>query len=140
GTGSMGDELRNNSFATGGIVLFCHYRYLEVGYLLVTVLNNLSSMRVNENLDINPTHYLDINHADLVARIDLTEWETNPQSTRYLTFLKVWVGRKVADFCMDFLGASEGLNAKSQNLGLLQAVADFPADAQLYKSYRRIVR
>ncbi len=53
-----------------------------------------------------------------MARIDLTEWETNPESTRYLTFLKGRVGRKVADFFMDFLGASEGLNAKAQNKGL----------------------
>ena len=111
-TGRLRDELAKYPFADGGIVLFCHYRYLAVEYLLVAVLNNLSSMRVNENLDINPTHYLDINHADIVARIDLTEWETNPESTRYLTFLKGRVGRKVADFFMDFLGASEGLNAK----------------------------
>ncbi len=120
--------------------MFCHYRYPAVEYLLVTVLNNLSSMRVNENLDINPTHYLDINHADIVARIDLTEWETNPQSTRYLTFLKGRVGRKVADFFMDFLGASEGLNAKAQNRGLLQAVDDFTAEAQLDKAERQNVR
>ncbi len=78
----------------------------------MAVLNNLSSMRVNEELDIRSTHYLDINHADIVARIDLTEWETNPESTRYLTFLKGRVGRKVADFFMDFLGASEGLTPK----------------------------
>lgn len=83
-TGRLRDELAKYPFADGGIVLFCHYRYLAVEYLLVAVLNNLSSMRVNENLDINPTHYLDINHADIVARIDLTEWETNPESTRYL--------------------------------------------------------
>ena len=131
-TGRLRDELAKYPFADGGIVLFCHYRYLAVEYLLVTVLNNLSSMRVNEQLDISSTHYLDINHADIVARIDLTEWETNPESTRYLTFLKGRVGRKVADFFMDFLGASEGLNAKAQNKGLLQAVDDFTAEAQVY--------
>lgn len=104
------------------------------------MLNNLSSMRVNEQLDISSTHYTDINHADIVARIDLTEWETNPESTRYLTFLKGRVGRKVADFFMDFLGASEGLNAKAQNKGLLRAVDDFTAEAQLDKSERQTVR
>ncbi|HBT6278554.1 TPA: nucleoid-associated protein YejK, partial [Klebsiella quasipneumoniae] len=135
-TGRLRDELAKYPFAEGGIVLFCQYRYLAVEYLLVAVLNNLSSMRVNEELDIRSTHYLDINHADIVARIDLTEWETNPESTRYLTFLKGRVGRKVADFFMDFLGASEGLNAKAQNRGLLQAVDDFAADAQLDKSER----
>ncbi|WP_061093139.1 nucleoid-associated protein YejK [Escherichia coli] len=139
-TGRLRDELAKYPFADGGFVLFCHYRYLAVEYLLVAVLSNLSSIRVNENLDINPTHYLDINHADIVARIDLTEWETNPESTRYLTFLKGRVGRKVADFFMDFLGASEGLNAKAQNRGLLQAVDDFTAEAQLDKAERQNVR
>ena len=113
-TGRLRDELAKYPFADGGIVLFCHYRYLAVEYLLVTVLNNLSSMRVNEQLDIS--------------------------STRYLTFLKGRVGRKVADFFMDFLGASEGLNAKAQNKGLLQAVDDFTAEAQLDKSERQTVR
>jgi len=139
-TGRLRDELAKYPFADGGIVLFCHYRYLAVEYLMVAVLNNLSSMRVNEELDISSTHYLDINHADIVARIDLTEWETQPESTRYLTFLKGRVGRKVADFFMDFLGASEGLNAKAQNKGLLQAVDDFTSEAQLDKHARQTAR
>lgn len=139
-TGRLRDELAKYPFADGGIVLFCQYRYLAVEYLMVAVLNNLSSMRVNEQLDLSTTHYLDINHADIVARIDLTEWETNPESTRYLTFLKGRVGRKVADFFMDFLGASAGLDAKAQNRGLLQAVDDFTAEAQLDKNERQNVR
>ena len=68
----------------------------------MAVLNNLSSMRVNEELDIRSTHYLDINHADIVARIDLTEWETNPESTRYLTFLKGRVGAQSGRFLYGF--------------------------------------
>ena len=139
-TGRLRDELAKYPFAEGGIVLFCHYRYLAVEYLLVAVLNNLSSQRVNEQLDISATHYLDINHADIVARIDLTEWETNPESSRYLTFLKGRIGRKVSDFFMDFLGASEGLNAKAQNKGLLQAVDDFTHEAQLDKNTRQSAR
>lgn len=139
-TGRLRDELAKYPFAEGGVVLFCHYRYLAVEYLLVAVLNSQSSMRVNEELDISSTHYLDINHADIVARIDLTEWETNPESTRYLTFLRGRVGRKVADFFMDFLGASVGLDTKAQNRGLLQAVDDFCAESQLDKNERQNYR
>lgn len=139
-TARLRDELAKYPFADGGVVLFCHYRYLAVEYLLVAVLTNLNSMRVNEQLDISATHHLDIAHADIVARIDLTEWHVNPESTRYLTFLKGRVGRKVADFFMDFLGASEGLNTKAQNRGLLQAVDDFTAEAQLDKNARQNVR
>lgn len=139
-TGRLRDELAKYPFAEGGIVLFCHYRYLAVEYLMVAVLNSLSSMRVNEALDLRTTHYLDINHADIVARIDLTEWETNPTSTRYLSFLKGRVGRKVADFFMDFLGASEGLDAKAQNRGLLQAVDDFTRENAMDKHKSQEVR
>lgn len=135
-TGRLRDELAKYPFADGGIVLFGHYRYLAVEYLLVAVLNSQSSMRVNEELDISSTHYLDLHHADIVARIDLTEWETNPESTRYLTFLRGRVGRKVADFFMDFLGASVGLDTKAQNRGLLQAVDDYCDQASLDKNER----
>ncbi len=139
-TGRLRDELAKYPFAEGGIVLFCHYRYLAVDYLLVAVLSSQSSMRVNEELDIRTTHYLDINHADIVARIDLTEWETNPQSTRYLTFLRGRIGRKVADFFMDFLGASVGLDTKAQNRSLLQAVDDYCAESSLDKNERQNYR
>ena len=139
-TGRLRDELAKYPFAEGGIVLFCHYRYLAVEYLLIAVLSSQSSMRVNEQLDISSVHYLDINHADIVARIDLTEWETNPESTRYLTFLRGRVGRKVADFFMDFLGASVGLDTKAQNRGLLQAVDDYCAESDLDKAERQNYR
>lgn len=139
-TGRLRDELAKYPFAEGGVVLFGQYRYLAVEYLLIAILNSCNSMRVNEKLDISTTHYLDINHADIVARIDLTEWETNPASTRYLTFLKGRVGRKVSDFFMDFLAAAEGLDTKAQNRGLLQAVDDYCADAQLDKNECQSVR
>ncbi|TKI05839.1 nucleoid-associated protein YejK [Martelella alba] len=138
--GRLRDEIAKYPFAEGGTLLFCQYRYLAAEYLLVALLASCSSMRVNEQLDISSTHYLDITHADIVARIDLTEWETNPESSRYLTFLKGRVGRKVADFFMDFLAAAEGLDAKAQNRGLLQAVDDYCADGQLDKEERQAVR
>ncbi|MDR0806176.1 MAG: nucleoid-associated protein YejK [Enterobacteriaceae bacterium] len=133
-------ELAKYPFAEGGIVVFCQYRYLAVEYLLVAVLSSCNSMLVDEQLDLSSTHYLDIDRADIVARIDLTEWETNPESVRYLTFLRGRVGRKVSDFFMDFLSASEGLDTKAQNRGLLQAVDDYCAEGQLDKNERQSYR
>ncbi|ARU94678.1 nucleoid-associated protein YejK [Tatumella citrea] len=139
-TGRLRDELAKYPFADGGVVLFARYRYLATEYLLISVLNSQSSMRVNESLDISTTHYLDINHADIVARIDLTEWDTRPESSRYLTFLRGRVGRKVADFFMDFLGAGVGLDTKAQNRSLLQAVDDYCDEASLDKKERQDYR
>ncbi|PHM75128.1 nucleoid-associated protein YejK [Xenorhabdus kozodoii] len=134
------DELAKYPFAEGGTVLFCQYRYLAVEYLLIAVLNSCNSTSVNDELDVNPTQYLDIPHADIIARVDLTEWETNPESCRYLTFLKGRVGRKVSDFFMDFLAASEGMNAKAQNKGFVQALDDYCESAQLDKNERQAYR
>lgn len=134
------NELIKYPFAEGGTVVFCLYRYLAVEYLLIAVLNDCRSMLVDEQLEISQTQYLDIDHADIIARIDITEWQTDPNSKRYLTFLKGRVGRKVSDFFMDYLGASEGLNTKIQNKNLVQAVDDYCQEIQLDKQEKKAVR
>lgn len=139
-TTQLRDELAKYPFAESGVVVMCQYRYLASEYLFIAQLNSCVSMRVNEALDVSTTQYLDINHLDVAARIDLTEWQSNPESQRYLTFVKGRVGRKVSDFFMDFLGAAEGLDTKAQNRGLLQAVDDYCAEAQLDKSERQEYR
>ena len=70
----------------------------------------------------------------ILLRVSIYRMGNQSESTRYLTFLKGRVGRKVADFFMDFLGASEGLNAKAQNRGLLQALMISLPEAQLDKA------
>lgn len=134
------NELAKYPFAEGGTVVFCLYRYLAVEYLLIAVLNSCHSMLVNDQLEINQTQYLDIDHADIIARIDMTEWQTEPDSKRYLTFLKGRVGRKVSDFFMDYLGASEGLNTKNQNKTLVKAVDDYCQVIELDKQEKKAVR
>ncbi|QUJ02749.1 nucleoid-associated protein [Salmonella enterica subsp. enterica] len=58
-TGRLRDELaKYPSLRTAALVLFCHYRYrggVSAGY---GTEQPEQYMRVNENLDINPTHYL----------------------------------------------------------------------------------
>lgn len=139
-TAGLRDELIKYPFAESGVLLFCQYRHLATEYLLIAFLNSCNSMRVDEQLDLSITHHLDINHVDIVARVDVTKWETNNESKRYLTFLKGRVGRKVSDFFMDFLAASEGGDTKKQNRDLLQAVDDYCAEANLDKEQKQAYR
>ena len=69
----------------------------------------------------------------IAARIDLSSMETDPDSNRYVTYLKGRAGRKVADFFLDFLQVEIGLDVKQQNHILMQAVSDFCADSELAK-------
>ncbi|MEZ9231972.1 nucleoid-associated protein YejK [Vibrio amylolyticus] len=126
-------ELGKYPFADEGILVIAEYQSLATDYLFVALLPSFQSLKVTEGLDISATDYLDINKMDIVARIDLSSYETDKESNRYLAYIKGRVGRKVADFFLDFLQAEVGLDTKQQNQVLMQAVQDFCSDSKLEK-------
>ncbi|PJC88200.1 nucleoid-associated protein YejK [Vibrio sp. HA2012] len=127
------NELAKYPFADEGILVLADYQSLATNYLFIALLPSNQSLKVTEGLDISATDYLDISKMDIAARIDLSSYETDVESNRYLTYIKGRVGRKVADFFLDFLQAEIGLDTKQQNLVLVQAVDDFCHDAKLDK-------
>lgn len=133
-------ELAKYSFAEAGTLVMAEYQSLATDYLFIGLLPTRHSMKVTEQLDISATDYLDVAKMDIVARIDLSSWETDADSNRYLTFIKGRVGRKIADFFLDFLQAIVGLDVKAQNQVLMQAVEDFCADSRLDKEEKQQYR
>lgn len=127
------DELTKYPFADEGILVMAEYQSLATDYLFIGLLPLNQSLKVTEGLDISATDYLDINKMDIAARLDLSSFETDKSSNRYLTYIKGRVGRKVSDFFLDFLQADVGLDAKVQNQVLMQAVQDFCTDSKLEK-------
>lgn len=127
----LATELTKYPFATGGTFILCRYTFLATEYLFIALLDSRASMLVDEKLEVQRTEYLEIAQYDIACRINLTELKLNAQSNRYLTFIKGRVGRKVADFFMDFLSAEEGLNPQRQNQTLLQAVHDYCEQGEL---------
>ena len=113
--------------------MIAEYQALATDYLFIALLPSNQSLKVTEGLDISATDYLDINKMDIAARIDLSSYETDKESNRYLAYIKGRVGRKVADFFLDFLQAEVGLDTKQQNQVLMQAVQDFCSDSKLEK-------
>ncbi len=129
-------QLVEHALDEQGVLLFAKYNYVGVDYLLIALLEGKESVTVSEALELRHIQYLDIGKLNLVARIDLTEWKTQADSRRYITFSKGRIGRKLGDFFMDLLGAREGMDAKVQNKGLLQAVEDYCDSRQLEPTER----
>ena len=127
------DELSKYPFADKGTLVLAEYQSLATDYLFIGLLPSNQSLKVTEGLDISATDYLHISKMDIVARLDLSTYDTDKESNRYLTYIKGRVGRKVADFFLDFLQAEVGLDAKQQNQVLMQAVEDFVSDSKLEK-------
>ncbi len=116
------------------------YNFLATDYLFIALLDSRVSMLVDDKLEIQRTEYLDITQFDVAARINLTDLQLNANSNRYLTFIKGRVGRKIADFFMNFLGAEEGLNPQVQNQCLLQAVSDYCSQGKLNREQTQAVK
>lgn len=137
------NELIKYPFADEGILVLAEYQSLSTHFLFIGLLPLNQSLKVTEGLDISATDYLDISKMDIAARVDLSSFETDQESNRYLSYIKGRVGRKVSDFFLDFLQADIGLDPKQQNLVLMQAVEDFCSDAKLEKeetiSYKKQV-
>ena len=134
------DELSKYPFADEGILVIAEYQSLATDYLFVAIIPSNESLKVTEGLEISATDYLDLSKMDIAARIDLTSYETDKESNRYLAYIKGRVGRKVADFFLDFLQAEVGLDTKQQNQVLMQAVEDFCADAKLDREEKMSVK
>ncbi|KAE9539207.1 nucleoid-associated protein YejK [Ursidibacter maritimus] len=136
----LANELAKYPFASGGTFILCRYTFLATEYLFIGLIDSRSSILVDDQLEVKRTEYLEITQYDIACRINLTELKLDAQSNRYLTFIKGRVGRKVADFFMDFLSADEGLNPQLQNQTLLQAVSDYCEQGELNSNQTQAVK
>lgn len=133
-------EIKQYNFLEAGYLLMCRYTYLTTDFLLILMLNIKDHFSVTNEMEIAKSRHLDLASMQLAARIDLTEMKINPESNRYISFIKGRAGRKVADFFLDFLGCEEGINAKQQSSEMLQAVEDFINVEQLDLAEKAEVR
>ncbi|MGL5335126.1 MAG: nucleoid-associated protein YejK [Enterovibrio sp.] len=130
-TAKLKDELCKYPFADEGTLVLAHYHALASEYLFIGLLDCKSSMKLTADLNLSSTDYLDLQTMSIAACIDLSTWESASGSNRYLTYIKGRVGRKVADFFLDFMQAQVGLDPKAQNTLLVQAVEEYCVQAQM---------
>lgn len=131
------EELCKYNFSQGGFLLLSCYTHMTSDYLYVSLLNAKSSMTVLDDMELSQNTHLDLKDVQLAARIDLTEWQADSDSRKYISFIRGRAGRKVADFFLDFMGCVEGVNIKVQNRQLMNAVEDFVSSSELTKNERQ---
>lgn len=134
------EELQKHDFAEQGVLLISKYSWTASDYLLIALLQNNESLSVNDNLELKASQHIETSKIQLVARIDLTLFDRDPESNRYISFIKGRVGRKVGDFFLDFMGAEEGFDAKVQNQVLMKAVDEFCEEQALPVTKKQEVR
>jgi nucleoid-associated protein len=129
--------MEESNLSVGGHVLLAHYQQGLTDYLVVALLQNSKGVTVNADLSVTPTKHLDFGSISLAARINISEWRSNAQSRKYISYLKGSKGRKATDYFRDFIGCQEGVDGPGETRTLLKAFSDFVTAEDLHEDSAR---
>ncbi|CAI8709709.1 nucleoid-associated protein YejK [Pseudomonas sp. IT-P291] len=129
--------MEESNLSIGGSALFCHYLQGMTDYLVIALLQETEAVIMTEGLTLMPVRCLDLDHIHLAARINLSEWKSNPASRQYISFIKGKNGRKANDYFRDFIGCHEGVDGPGETRTLLKAFSDFVESEDLAEDSAR---
>ena len=129
--------MEESNLSVGGHVLFAHYQLGMTDYLVVALLQHSEGVTVDADLSVTPSKHVDFSNITLAARINISEWRSNPKSRQYISYLKGSKGRKATDYFRDFIGCQEGVDGPGETRTLLKAFSDFVAAEDLHEDSTR---
>ena len=129
--------MEESNLSVGGHVLLAHYQQGLTDYLIVALLQHSEGATVNADLSVTPSKHLDFGNITLAARINISEWSSNPKSRQYISYLKGSKGRKTNDYFRDFIGCQEGVDGPGETRTLLKAFSDFVTAQDLHEDSAR---
>ena len=117
--------MEESNLSVGGHAMFVHYRQGLTDYLAIALLHQSTGVSLDQEMNVVAAPHLDFGHVHLAARVNVTEWLSNPASKQYVSFLKAKQGRKVSEYFRDFIGCQEGVDSAGETRTLLKAFSDF---------------
>lgn len=123
--------MEESNLTTGGHALFCHYQQGMTEYLVIALVQESEAVTMTEELHLMTMKRLDLDHIHLAARINISEWQSNPQSKQYISYLKGKQGRRVSEYFRDFIGCKEGIDGPGETRTLLKAFSGFVESADM---------
>lgn len=133
-------QLQHYGILEAGFLVVSSYRERGQDFLVVAFLPSQDGVTIAPDLSVDRSSQLAISKVQLAASINLTEWQEEPESTTYISFIKGRAGRKVSDFFLDFLGCAEGLNPKKQSQQLIESVTRYAQEENLENEQARQLR
>lgn len=113
------------SKATGGYMVFVNYTLFGSDFMLIAMLNNVAGVAIDTDLGINNINYLDISKLHLAARIDLSLWQDDAESGRYISLIRGKESNKLSEYFRKFIGSDETINSKQETSELFTAVSQY---------------
>ncbi|EIM13393.1 putative 37kDa nucleoid-associated protein [Pseudomonas chlororaphis O6] len=117
-------QMTKEALATGGYILFCHYKLGNSDFLLIMQLKIKPGTGIDEiTLDVKENINLDIEHLHEAARINVANWRS--ADGKYISFVKKASNSQPTKYFRDFIGCDEFEDAKAQTNELVIAVESY---------------
>ena len=117
--------MEESNLTTGGHALFCHYQQGLTEYLVIAIVQEIEAVTMTEDLHLMTVKRLNLDRIRMAARINLSEWKSNPQSKQYISYIKGKQGRRINEYFRDFIGCQEGIDGPGETRTLLKTFSDF---------------
>src|SRR5690606_5288611 len=117
--------LDESNLASGGPLLITHYTQGMTDYLFIALLHETESVVIEDDLRASVVRNVDAATLHFAARINMSEWQNNPNSRQYISLIKPKGGRRAGLAFRDFIGCQEGIDGPGETRTLLKAFSDF---------------
>lgn len=98
-------HIEEENFATGGYLVFVHYRHNNQTYFLVVMIKDKGGLTFTSNMELTDVHQIDMDKLHQAARIDLHRFENGEEA--YLSFLKGNQKKDITGYFTKALGCSD---------------------------------
>lgn len=102
--------LNKENFATGGYMIFVHYKIDQQAYFLVVMIKDKGGLTFTEEMELADVHQIDLDKLHQASRVDLNKLENNEES--HLSFLKGNSNGDVSGYFTEALGCTDLIQSK----------------------------
>ena len=125
---SLGEAIKklvDDHLPTGGHLILADQRQGETRHLFLALVHHRDGFVIGDDGRVAITGQVNHSQMSLAFRLNLTQWQEGGPSSQYLSLLADRGARKLADDLQALLGASEGVDPKSETRTLLKAFSDY---------------
>ncbi len=132
-------QMSKEAFATGGYILFCHYRLNQTNFILIMQLKIKPGTGIDDKtLDVMENINLDIDNLHEAARINIESWKKN--EGKYISFVKKASNAQPTKYFRDFIGCDEFEDAKEQTKELVLAIESYCKNLKLTQEEENTIK
>lgn len=137
-------EAKNQEFATGGYVVFSHYKVETFNFIMIAMIKGTEGLNINSKLEIERIDEIDLSKIHQAARINITELRsyvspvknTEIVSKAYLSFISPRSNSSVSGYFIKALDCLDTVTSEKSTTTAFTCVREYLKKSPDLRKYR----